>query len=156
MSIFTIFSIMEVIINRLEKLIDTGHSYIQRTSVLELKYKPNPKKWSKQEILGHLIDSAINNLQRFTEIQFTDFPYTVRSYQQNELVVANKYQDSETEELLMFWLALNHRIAYIMQHTTQETLNETIIVPNGTMKDVRYLMIDYVDHLEHHLLQITV
>lgn len=146
---------MEIIINRLKKLIDTGHSYIQKSPVLELKHKPNPKKWSKQEILGHLIDSAVNNLQRFTEIQFVDFPYTVRSYQQNELVIANKYQDAETEELLMFWLTLNRRITNVIQYTTQETSEKTIIVPNGTMKDVRFLIIDYVDHLEHHLLQIT-
>ena len=31
--------------------------------------KPNPSKWSKKEILGHLIDSAANNHQRFIRLQ---------------------------------------------------------------------------------------
>lgn len=31
--------------------------------------KPAPGKWSKKEILGHLIDSAANNHQRFVRLQ---------------------------------------------------------------------------------------
>ena len=33
--------------------------------------KPAPNKWSKKEILGHLIDSAANNHQRFMRLQLT-------------------------------------------------------------------------------------
>jgi|TARA_R110000737_G_scaffold264685_1_gene272514 hypothetical protein len=62
-----------------------------------------PKKWSKKEILGHLIDSGINNLQRFTEIQFSDRPYVIRKYNQNELVIVNDYQNAEIKEILDFW-----------------------------------------------------
>ena len=53
---------------------------------------PAPGKWSPQEILGHLIDSAINNLRRFTEIQFLPQPFTVVGYKQDDLVIVNNYQ----------------------------------------------------------------
>src|SRR5215510_4964344 len=59
----------------------------------QLLQKPAPGKWSKKEILGHLIDSAINNLQRFIEVQFLPQPYHIVSYKQNELVAVNHYQD---------------------------------------------------------------
>lgn len=49
----------------------------EKFSKEELLSKPAPGKWSKLEILGHLIDSAINNLKRFTEIQFLPQPYKV-------------------------------------------------------------------------------
>jgi len=54
----------------LEKLITQVLKYINKCTDEELSYKPNPEKWSKKEILGHLVDSGVNNLKRFTEIQF--------------------------------------------------------------------------------------
>ena len=68
-----------------------GH--MKELSSEDLLRRPAPDKWSKQEILGHLIDSAINNLKRFTEIQFLPQPYSVISYRQNELVTVNDYQN---------------------------------------------------------------
>jgi len=62
--------------------------------------KSTPNKWSKKEILGHLIDSGINNPQRFTEIQFESKPYKLRNYHQNKLVIANDYQNVNTKDLL--------------------------------------------------------
>ena len=69
---------MTEIINRLEQLLKSGLEYISKSSESELTQKPNPEKWSKKEIIGHLIDSGINNLQRFTEIQFENKPYKIR------------------------------------------------------------------------------
>ena len=65
--------------------------YIQNCPTEELAQRPAPSKWSKKEILGHLVDSGVNNLQRFTEIQFHPKPYVLRNYNQDELVKINDY-----------------------------------------------------------------
>ena len=36
------------------------------------RQKSSPDDWSPAEVLGHLIDSAANNHQRFVRAQFTD------------------------------------------------------------------------------------
>ena len=54
-------------------------------------HKRASEKWSQKEMLGHLIDSGINNLQRFTEVQFETKSYRIRDYNQNELPKANNY-----------------------------------------------------------------
>src|SRR5215203_4736341 len=77
---------------QLEIYIESFPMKLKQFSSEELLQKSAAVKWSKQEILGHLIDSAINNLKRFTEIQFLPQPYTVISYKQNELVTVNDYQ----------------------------------------------------------------
>ncbi len=41
-----------------------------------------PNKWSKKEIIGHLINSATNNHQRFVRCQFETIPKIV--YDQNK------------------------------------------------------------------------
>ena len=128
---------------------------MQRISAEQWAAKPNPKKWSKQEILGHLIDSALNNLQRFTEIQHLSKPYAIRPYAQEGLVNANKYQDHNPQALLNLWLALNHQIAWVMDLKTKEDLNQQVQFESGTTKDLAWLMEDYVVHLNHHLNQIV-
>ncbi|NMM50803.1 DinB family protein [Marinigracilibium pacificum] len=145
---------MKDTVNKLKQLLNSGKKYISNSSESDLSLKPAPEKWSKKEILGHLIDSAINNLQRFTEIQFEDKPYPIRKYNQDELVKANDYQNAEITELLNFWLALNQRIVSVMNQQTEETLNYKIDFGKGEISDLRFLMTDYVDHLEHHLKQI--
>lgn len=145
---------MRETINKLEGLIKKGLEHIPQSSEFEWTQKLSPEKWSKKEILGHLIDSGINNLQRFTEIQTANKPYKIRSYKQNELVKANDYQHADLKEITDFWLAVNNRICYLIHQQTEETLNYKIEIGDGEISDLRFLIQDYVDHLEHHLNQI--
>ncbi len=140
--------------NKLEQLLKDGLHYLLKSPESEINRKVSPEKWSKKEILGHLIDSGINNLQRFTEIQFESKPYKIRKYQQNELVIANDYQNAKTNEIIEFWLSINNRIKNLMELQTEKTLNYKIELEKDTISDLRFLMKDYVDHLEHHLNQI--
>lgn len=116
--------------------------------------KPAPGKWSKQEILGHLIDSAVNNLKRFTDAQFLPQPYQVLRYAQDDVVKANNYQQLSLSHLLQLWCALNQQIVYVLSAIPGEKLAYTIITPSGESKTLEWLAIDYVAHLEHHLMQV--
>ncbi len=146
---------MVALITKLEDLLQTGSRYVSQSSESEMNLKVSDEKWSKKEILGHSIDSAINNLQRFTEIQFEHKPYKIRKYNQVALVKANQYQNSETKEIVKFWIAINTQIKEVIKVQTHTTLNYKIEVENGDIIDLRYLINDYVDHLEHHLAQIV-
>lgn len=139
---------------KLEMLLDTAVNYLNAATVTELEAKPAPDKWSKKEILGHLIDSALHNLQRFVEVQFESKPYTVRKYKQDECVAANDYQHADIEGLTQCWLSLNRRIIHLMNLQTPDTLAFEVVIDDKTTEDLRFLMTDYVEHLEHHLNQI--
>lgn len=140
--------------NKLEQLLKEGLEYLAQSSESEMSQKESVDKWSKKEILGHLIDSGINNLQRFTEIQFENKPYQIRKYNQNELVKANDYQNSDTKKIVEFWNSTNIRILSLIKKQTEKTLNYKIELENDSFSDLRFLMNDYVEHLEHHLKQI--
>lgn len=116
--------------------------------------KPSPNKWSKKEILGHLVDSARNNLQRFTEIQYFEPPYKVTPYRQDDQVTANDYQEASLESIKEMWVSLNHHIAYLMQRQSPQRLELTVVLPDGTSTNLQWLMEDYIEHLQHHLDQI--
>ncbi|WP_276500940.1 DinB family protein [Terrimonas pollutisoli] len=142
--------------NRLSHHIEGMESIYATFSPEQLLQKPAPGKWSKQEILGHLVDSAINNLKRFTEIQFLPQPYQVVSYRQNELVAVNAYQQLPLQHLLELWKALNQQIIYVVQNIPAEKLNYAVDpqYDNKELKTLGWIICDYVAHLEHHLAQI--
>ncbi len=117
-------------------------------------FKSSTDKWSKNEILGHLIDSAINNLKRFTECQFSNEPYLVTAYNQDELVKLNKYQERKFDDLLKLWCHLNKQIAFIFKDISEEQLKTKINLYDLSICDLEFLIEDYITHMKHHLKQI--
>jgi len=124
-------------------------------SIKDFELKPSENKWSKKEILGHLIDSAINNIQRFTEIQYFDKPYTIRTYNPDALVRANDYQNKNNQNLYDLWLQSNEQILHIVKNQTVTTLKYQLILPNGEVSDLEFLITDYFEHFYYHLNQIN-
>ncbi|SHH52820.1 DinB family protein [Flavobacterium defluvii] len=111
-------------------------------------------KWSKKEILGHLTDSAIHNLVRFTEINYVEKPYHHRPYNQIDLVNLNQYQEMDIGELIQLWFVINKQIVRVMKSVDEKALDYKIILSDQSEIDLRFLMTDYVEHLEHHINQI--
>lgn len=142
--------------SRLEHHLKDIPPRLQQLGALQLTNRSQQGKWSKKEILGHLIDSAINNLKRFADIQAGGRPYQLVSYKQNELVVINNYQELPLEHLLTLWHALNRQIMYVVENTDRENLLLRLEMPNESheVKTLGWLIGDYVAHMEHHFRQI--
>ena len=113
--------------------------------------KPLPHKWSKQEVLGHLVDSAQNNLRRFICAQYEAQPPLI-VYQQDFWVNANQYQKMEKADLIQLWQLLNRRICAVLESMPQE--NYTKECNTGSLRTVAWLAEDYVKHMKHHINQI--
>lgn len=144
---------MQNSILKFEKLLNENVNFFPTISseILEAKI---PVKWSKKEILGHLTDSAIHNLVRFTEINYLEKPYQHRLYNQIDLVNLNQYQTMDIEELTQLWFVINKQIIRIMKSVDNEALDYKIILSDESVIDLKFLMTDYVAHLEHHINQI--
>ena len=126
--------------------------------------RPAPGKWSPREIIGHLIDSASNNHQRFVRMSGRD-DLVLQGYEQDTWVASQRYQDSPWRELVVLWLTYNRHLARVMAATSvadrtrgRSTHNLDVQafsrVPRDRPVTLDYFMTDYVDHLEHHLAQV--
>jgi hypothetical protein len=145
---------MELQIEKTERLLSITSEYFATVTDEVLELKPSEGKWSKKEILGHLIDSAIHNLVRFTEINYLEKPYHHRPYNQIDLVNLNQYQTMDTDELVQLWLSLNKQIIRIFKNVDVKAFDYQIIMNDQSVIDLKFLMTDYVEHLEHHINQI--
>jgi DinB superfamily len=140
---------------RLDDHVQQMAGLFEKFSADELVYKSAPGKWSRKEILGHLIDSGINNLKRFTESQFLPQPYKVIPYRQDDLVLVNQYQQLPLAHLLHLWSGLNQQIIYAVKKIPIDKFRYVIErYDSKEMKSLGWLICDYVDHMEHHLKQL--
>jgi hypothetical protein len=151
-------------VSALRGAIEKSTPALERMSDELASRRPAPGKWSPREIIGHLIDSASNNHQRFVRAQFQDdlvFP----GYEQDRWVSAQRYQDAPWKELLTLWRSFNLHIARVMEAAPAEERTRPRArhnldqiawkpVPRDQLATLNYFMADYVEHLQHHLRQI--
>lgn len=113
---------------------------------------PAPGKWSKKQILGHLIDSAANNHQRFVRIQYETEPRI--GYDQDRWVSLQDYQSADSRELIRLWTSYNKHLAHLIKHIPPDNLDRKGFSPPQSQHTLHWYITDYVAHLEHHLKQI--
>lgn len=128
------------------------------------RQKNSPDDWSPVEVLGHLIDSAANNHQRFVRAQFTD-DLVFSGYEQNQWVNSQKYSDESWSEVIQLWSAYNLHLLHVVSVIPEDVLTKARsphtldqiafnLVDKNNPATLEYLIRDYVDHLRHHLDQI--
>lgn len=138
-------------ISRLNLLCDTIPQTLKTIPDKDFAYKPESGKWSKKEILGHLIDSASNNHQRFIRIQFENEP--VIDYDQNNWNLYGHYNKLDKQHLIDFWEIYNRHLLEIIKRIPEHNLNLTS-VSHGKKVTLGFLIDDYLVHMEYHLRQI--
>jgi hypothetical protein len=115
--------------------------------------KPGPAVWSIKEIVGHLVDSAANNHQRFVRAQQAA-EFSFPGYQQDAWVESQDYQGRPWHELVDFWRLYNRHVAHVIRLTPDSAADIPCRIGAAGPVTLRFLMEDYLAHLQHHLRQI--
>lgn len=138
-------------IPKLAQLIDQIPDRLNDMNDQQLAAKPDPDKWSKKEIIGHLIDSASNNHHRFVRGQFEDRP-DIR-YDQVLWNRHNGYQHIDSKQLIAFWTLYNKHLLEVIQRIPDAHMQREVRV-GEQLFTIDFLITDYVDHMMHHMKQI--
>ena len=138
-------------IDRLQFLCDTIPNLLSAINEQTFSAKPKPEKWSKKEIIGHLIDSAANNHQRFVRGQFENTP-TI-TYNQNNWNKCSFHQQIDSKQIISFWTAYNKQLLELIKRIPNDKLENKVQTEN--LVSIEFLIDDYVTHLEHHLRQVV-
>jgi len=146
--------------DKLKILLSSVQENIKKYSNEELSYKSGPDKWSKKEIIGHLCDSALNNLCRFINAQLSDQPFTFTGYDQDKWVRMNNYDGMSIRNVVTLFTILNERIIEVISKIPAERLNVICVIgdkgfrENPGQETLEWLIEDYMVHMEYHIKQI--
>ena len=109
--------------------------------------------WSRKQVLGHLIDSASNNHQRFVRAALQtalDFP----GYDQDGCVRVQAVEEADWTLLVSLWAGYNRYLAHVIAHLPVSKLETLCRIGSDEPVTLRFLAEDYLRHLLHHLGQI--
>lgn len=109
-------------------------------------------KWSPKQVIGHLIDSAANNHQRFVRAQEGD-SYTGPGYTQDHWVAVQGYQGTSWEDLIALWRAYNRHLARVIERIPEARRSTAMTIGSNAPMTLGFVASDYVRHLRHHLAQ---
>ena len=115
--------------------------------------RPRPDVWSPKEVLGHLIDSAANNHQRFVRAQHAD-ALVLPGYEQNHWVESQGYQDADWPHLVQLWTHLNLHLADVISRIPPVRYSVQCVIGDSKPQTLEAIIVGYLDHLKHHVAQI--
>jgi len=143
---------MQAVSRELESVLDSAVRRLRAMSESDSLVRSGPEKWSRKEILGHLIDSAANNHQRFVRMQLSP-RLELPGYQQEQWVRLQHYQERLWKDIVDLWFLYNMHLATMIRHVDPATLRNKWQSPDGEV-DLEFVIRDYVVHMRHHLSQI--
>ena len=144
---------MDELANEIRLTVADAYARLGQLGEAEADQPLGPGKWSTKETIGHLIDSAANNHQRFVRGQMTDilkFP----GYRQADWVDCQRYGLESWVDLLDLWRAYNMHLRHVITSIPTGRLDNQCVVDDADPVTLRFLAEDYLVHMRHHLAQI--
>jgi len=137
----------------LADIISAAYPRLRAITETQASDKPYPDKWSLKELLGHLIDSASNNHQRFVRMQELPNIGTLK-YSQLHWVSAQRYQLEPWNDIVELWYRYNLHLVHVIAQTNPGSLSNVCDVGDAEPATLQFIISDYVRHVEHHLEQL--
>jgi hypothetical protein len=109
--------------------------------------------WTRKQIVGHMMDSAANNRQRFVRAS-TEGRYAGPKYAQDAWVATHGYASQNWETLLAWWSTQHEILVAVVDHIRPDRLDASCVVGNDAPVTLRFLVEDYIAHQNWHLNQI--
>ena len=141
---------MKDIPQQLRSIIATVEPQLSRMNHDDVGFKPAPHEWSKKEILGHLIDSAANNHQRFIRA-VNKVAAQFLTYDQDEWVRIQRYNEAPWSSLVALWSAYNNHLSHVIECIPADAESSLCNIGKENPVPLDLVIKDYLRHMRHHL-----
>jgi hypothetical protein len=144
---------MKELSEELVRVVESAETILRQITDRESNKPALKGGWSRKQVLGHLIDSASNNHQRFVRAALQtslDFP----GYDQDGFVRVQTIEKANWQLLVGLWATYNRYLAHVIAHLPASKLATVCRIGSNEPVTLRFLVEDYLQHLLHHLVQI--
>jgi hypothetical protein len=146
---------MTQIADELVEIVRSAAERLRTITAAEAGLKPSETRWSKQEVMGHLVDSAANNHQRFVRAQYVS-DYVSPTYDQEKWASLQDYNSTSWSDLKELWRLYNLHLAHLIRRIPAEKLQVKCMIGDKGPLTLGDIIDQYVTHLKHHLDKIGV
>jgi len=146
---------MTQIANELSQIVQSAAERLRSISAAEAGYKPSEAKWSQKEVIGHLIDSAANNHQRFVRAQQAN-ELVSPTYDQEQWVSLQDYNSTSWPDLKELRRLYNLHLVHVIRRIPAEKLQVKCTIGGKEPVTLGSVIDQYLAHLKHHLDKIGV
>jgi DinB superfamily len=141
---------MTQIADELSQIVQSTAERLRSISAAEAGHKPSDSRWSKKEVIGHLIDSAANNHQRFVRaLQVSEL--VSPAYDQEKWVSMQDYNSSSWPDLKDLWRLYNMHLVHVIRRIPDEKLQVKCTIGDKEPVTLGSVIDSYLTHLKHHL-----
>jgi hypothetical protein len=144
---------MEKIAHELIRLVEDASQKLKVIDDQTAARRPSAGEWSKKEIIGHLIDSAANNHQRFVRAQ-QEKALSLPGYDQERWVALQGHQENDWHLLIELWRAYNLHLAHLIRRIDPQALATPCTIGSGVPVTLEFIVQDYLRHLRGHFAQL--
>lgn len=110
--------------------------------------------WTRKQIVGHMLDSAANNRQRFVRAA-ADGGYSGPKYAQDAWVAAHGYAHQHWDTLVGWWEAEHEILIAVVDQIPEHRLEALCMIGEDAPVTLRFLIEDYLSHQRWHVKQLT-
>lgn len=115
--------------------------------------------WSIKEIVGHMIDSASNNLHRIIHLQYGKNPLAFPDYaglgNNDKWVSIQNYQHEDWHSMVKLWKYSNLHLMHVINNVDPDKLGNEWINAEGDRVSLEDMINDYLSHFKMHLEEIA-
>lgn len=150
--------IFSQVTKEIRQVIETEESFLHSLDEEIITSKFNCQNRSIKQIVGHMIDSASNNLHRIVHLQYNDIPLIYPDYAINgnndRWIAIQNYQEEDWQILIQLWKYSNLHITHVMQYIHPDKINNTWLTSPEEEVSLKDMVMDYPRHLKLHIKEI--
>ncbi len=118
----------------------------------------NSQNRSIKQILGHMVDSASNNIHRIVHLQYQPSPLIYPDYanlgNNDRWIAIQNYQEENWEDLIQLWKYSNLHIIHVINNVNTEKLDNPWITALNEKVTLKEMIVDYLSHFKLHIKEI--
>lgn len=119
----------------------------------------NSQNRSIRQIVGHMVDSATNNIHRVVHLHYQDSPVIYPDYanlgNNDRWIEIQNYQQENWTELILLWAAINRHMVHLIRQIDESRLNHVWISALKERITLMEMILDYPRHFNLHLNEIS-
>ena len=108
-----------------------------------------------RQIVGHMVDSASNNIHRIVHLQYRESPLDFPNYATNgnndRWISIQNYEEEDWTDLVNLWKYANLHIIHAIKNVNFSKLENQWYYDEDTLISMREGIIDYLRHFKLHL-----